>query len=135
MYRCWFERGRGSIFCVEIGNVFSRMGEKEVLYLQNVFKKTRSHDVPVRVSLRSCPTRNRAVSGSVCSCVCAVLCVRSQAIFIRFLQLCSNYYGLFIVSFNICESLTLLLCSFVSAQLLYFSIWNKKHYYKWAGIR
>lgn len=35
-------------------------------------------------------------------------------------------YLLFIVSFNICGSLILLLCSFVSAQLLYFSIWNKE---------
>lgn len=36
-------------------------------------------------------------------------------------------YLLFIVFFNICESLTLLLCSFVSAQLLYFSVWNKEY--------
>lgn len=45
--------------------------------------------------------------------------------FLRAFREVCYYCGLFIVFFNICESLTLLLRSFVSAQLLYFSIQNK----------
>lgn len=48
MFKCWFERGGRSILYVEMWNVFSRIGEKEVLYLQNVLNVS-THDAPMNI--------------------------------------------------------------------------------------
>lgn len=87
----------GSILYVEMWDVFSRTGEKEVLYLQNVLKMN-SRDVPANITKVFVRIGTLQYDSAFVP-VCVACFVQKARPFVwAFSEFCSNYYGYLLFS-------------------------------------